>query len=74
MTLEQINKLANTSITHKKYRVRKKKKNILWREFVKSVKKGHQRNKFKYFPKLEFNEYEQPEDVYIRQCKEEGLI
>lgn len=73
MTNEQINKLANTSITHKKYRVRKKKKNMLWREFVKSVKKGHQSNKFMYFPK-EFCEYEQPEEVYIRQCKEEGLI
>ena len=73
MTIEQINKLANTSITHKKHRVRKKKKNILFRELVKSVKKGHQSNKFMYFPK-EFIEYEQPEDVYIRQCKEEGLI
>jgi hypothetical protein len=23
---------------------------------------------------IEFHEYEQPEDVYIKQCEEEGLI
>lgn len=73
MTNKQINKLGNTSITHKKYRVRKKKKKMLWRELVKSVRKGHQSNKFMYYPK-EFHEYEQPEEVYIKQCKEEGLI
>lgn len=73
---------------HKKARVRKKIINRRSKEVAEIIHKIRQRGGYDFsFSNLskrelatrlknmiEFHEYEQPEDVYIRQCKEEGLI
>ena len=73
---------------HKKARVRKKLINRRSKEVAEIIHKIKQKNgidfSFNNLSKrelatrlknmIEFHEYEQPENVYIRQCEEEGLI
>lgn len=64
------------AVAHKKYRIRRKNTN----RFLKQCKVKINIKDFRIegclglanFPV--FHEYEQPEDVYIKKCKEEGLI
>jgi hypothetical protein len=88
MTNGEIKVKGNIYRYHKKARVRKKIINRRCKTVSEIIHKIRQRGgydfSFRNLSKkeleknlknmIEFHEYEQPEDVYIKQCEEEGLI